>query len=41
MRKGWTLRETVLGAAVFGFLGGWLTGVFLGLWAYATLGAKG
>lgn len=36
--EGLRFRDIVAGAAAFGFIGGWLAGVFLGLWAYVTLG---
>ena len=32
-----TYREIVAGAAA-GFVGGWVAGMFLGLWCYVTLG---
>ncbi len=38
--EGKTFREIVLGAALFGFVGGWVGGLFLGLWAYVTLGVR-
>lgn len=31
-------REIVTGMAALGFAAGWLAGMFLGLWAYVTLG---
>lgn len=34
---GLRFRAYLLDAAVFGFIGGWIAGMFLGLWAYATL----
>ena len=33
-----TYQEFLAGAAAFAFIGGWLAGMFLGLWAYVTLG---
>lgn len=33
----WTYRAVLTGAAA-SFVGGWAAGLFLGLWAYATLG---
>ena len=35
--EGLRFRAYLLDAAVFGFIGGWIAGMFLGLWAYATL----
>lgn len=34
-----TFWEAVSGASAIGFCVGWLCGMFLGLWAYVTLGA--
>lgn len=33
-----TYWDAVTGAAAVGFCGGWLAGMFLGLWAYFSLG---
>ena len=33
-----TLADLLKIAIVFGFISGWLFGMFLGLWAYVTLG---
>ena len=36
--EGLRFRAFLLDAAVFGFIGGWIAGMFLGLWAAWTLG---
>ncbi len=33
-----TYREALTGIAALGFLAGWVSGAFLALWAYFTLG---
>ena len=34
----YSYKELVTGMAAVGFVGGWMCGMFLGLWAYVSLG---